>query len=125
MATTMSKYQCSHVESHALSTALQASWLPSNFQIDIVAISSSHMSLNNGKFYVTQGHKNIYALMNFSKSDDITDKHIRDAIGAHKLEAIYGGTILENNLPIIEKCITPSWVSHTWKFMWEKNIMFQ
>ena len=25
----------------------------------------------------------------------------------------------------MEKCITQSWVEHTWKFMWEKNIIVQ
>ena len=56
--------------------------------------------------------------MDFGKSDDITGKHIRDAIEAHKLEVGYSGTILENNLLILEKCITLSWISHTWTFMW-------
>ena len=53
--------------------------------------------------------------MNFGESDDIVGNHIRDDIEAHKLEAGCGGNLLENNLPILENCITPSWVSNTGK----------
>ena len=102
MATNISESQFSHVESTILSTALQASGLPYNFHRDIVTGASSHIGLNNSKLYVTQEHKNICNLVDFWKSDNIAGKHIRDAIEAHKLEAVCGGTLFKNNL------ITPS-----------------
>ena len=101
VATTISESQCSHVESPALSNALEASELPYNLQRDIVGIPSSHLGIKNGKLYVTQGRKHICALINFGDLDDITGKHIRGTIEAQKLEDGYGGTLFENNLPIL------------------------
>ena len=121
----MSKYQCSHIEYPDLITALQASGISYNFQRDIIAGPSYHLGINNGKIYVTQGHKHICALTNFWKSENIEGKHTRDAIKAHKMESGCGVNIFKTNLPIIEKCITKYWVSHTWKFMWEKDIIVQ
>ena len=99
----MSKYKRSHIENLALSTSLQASGLPSNFQRDIVAGSYSHLDINNGKPYVSKVRKHICALTSFGKSDNITGKHIKDVTKAHKLEIGCGGTLFENNLPILEK----------------------
>ena len=113
MATTISESQYSHMEYPDLSTALQASGTPYNFQRDIAVVPYYHLGLNNGKIYVDQGRKHICDMINFGKSDDITGKNIRYNIKAHKLEAGYGGTLFENNLPILEKCITTSWVPHT------------
>ena len=101
VATTLSEYQYSHMESPALGTFPQASVLPSNLQRDITAGPSSHLGLNNGNLYVTQGRKHIYSLMDFGKSDDITGKHIRDGVEVHKLEAGLVGTLFKNNLPIL------------------------
>ena len=69
--------------------------------------------------------KGICALIDFGNSDKITGKHIRDAIEAHKIEALCGGNLFENNLPILEKWTTPSWISHTWKYTKEDSIIFQ
>ena len=63
MVITMSKSQRSQVESPALSTALQASGLPLNFQIDTLAGPSYQLGFNHVKFYYTQGSKHICALI--------------------------------------------------------------
>ena len=63
--------------------------------------------------------------MGFEKSNDITDKNIIDTIEAHKLESGCRGNIFENNHPILERYVNPYWVSHKWKFMWEKSIIIQ
>ena len=93
MATTISESQFSYVEYTALSTNLQLSGLSYSFQIDIVAVPSYHIGINNGKLYFTQGQKHICDLMTFGKSYDITGKHIRESIEVHKLEYGYGGTL--------------------------------
>ena len=89
----MSESQFSHVEYTALSTTLQASGLSYSFQIDIFVVPSSHIDINNGKLYFTQGRKHICDLINFGDSYDITGKHIRESTEEHKLEYVYGGTL--------------------------------
>ena len=63
--------------------------------------------------------------MNFGISDAITRRHIRDDIEEHKIESGCGGTLFENNYTILMDCITPPWITHTWKFMWERNTIVQ
>ena len=89
----MSTSQLYHVKYPALSTALQDSGPPSNFQIEIFSGPSSHRGLSNGKLYVTQGHKHICALTNLGSQatlqTNISDTPLRRKNWKLGAEALY------------------------------------
>ena len=65
VATNMTENQCKNIKYPDLVTVLKSAGLTSNFQIDIVAGIYYLLGLNNGILCVMQGHKQIYAMMNF------------------------------------------------------------
>ena len=63
--------------------------------------------------------------MNFVQSNNITGSHIQDAIKYYKMDVGYGGTLFENKYHTLKHCITPTWISYSWQFMWGNNILIQ
>ena len=114
-----------YIEYPALCSALKATGLPSNTKRDIVAGPSSLLGINNWSLYVTQGWKHILDLMNLGKSNCITGQHLREYIENHRLDIKYSGFIFSNNLPPLTKCTTKSWITKTWKFLCEKNMVIE
>ena len=96
-----------------------------NIQRDIVAAPLSLLGLNNGNLYGTQGKKHIHALMDHGYIINTTGHHLRDLTESHKLEIGCSGKIFSNNLPALYGCISPFWISHTWKFMRDKNLSLE
>ena len=82
----MNGKQCHHIESTALCSALQASGLPSNMQIYIVAGPISSIVINNRTIHGNQGLKHLMSLMKFGKTDSITGKKLIASPESTKLE---------------------------------------
>ena len=81
------------------------------------------LGLNNGSLYGTQGKKHLYVILNESRADSITVNNIRDIIKAYKLELGLPQYIFRNCLPPLGKCLTPTCIKHTWKFMDKYDIL--
>ena len=118
IATSMNDKQCHHMESPALCSALQTSWIPSNMQRGIVAGTLEFLGIKNSTIYGTQGLKQIMALMNFGKTDSITGKQLRDSLESTKLEVGCSGPLFTNNFTSLSNCITDTWITNTWRFLW-------
>ena len=106
----MNDKQCHHIGSPALCFALKASGLPSNMQRYIVAGPLSSLGLNNRKIYGTQVLKHIMALMNFGKTDSITEKQLRASLESTNMEVGFSGTLFMNNYTSLSNCITNTWI---------------
>ena len=63
--------------------------------------------------------------MNLGKSKFITGQHLRDSIEAHKLYIGYPGSLFTNNFSPLSKFTPTSWITNTWKFLWEKNMVVE
>ena len=63
----------------------------------------------------------ICSLIIFGTSRSIPVHHLRYAIKSHKLEIGFYGSLIFNNHISLSKCVTSSFITHMWKFMWEKN----
>ena len=63
--------------------------------------------------------------MNLDKSNCITGQHLREYIEDHRLDIKYSGFIFSNNLPPLTKCTTKSWITKTWEFLCEKNMVIE
>ena len=83
------------------------------------------LDLNNGSLYRTLGRKYLHKILNESKADSFMGHHIRDAIKDHKLELGLPQDIFSNCLTLLEKCLTPIWITHTWQFMDKYEILFE
>ena len=121
----MNDKQFYHIESPALCSALQAWWIPSNMQRDIVSGPLSSLGLNNRTIFGTQGLKHIMAIMNFDKTDSVTGKQLRASLESTKLEVGWSGPLFTNNYPSLSNCITDNWISNTRKFLWEYNLVLE
>ena len=109
--------QCQHVDSPTLCSALQYVVLLLNTQRE--------KGLNNGCLYCSKGQKAILALMEFRKSDFITTHHLWDSTEDRKLEIGCSGPLFENNISPLTKCTTKSWVTITWNFLWDNNMVIE
>ena len=63
--------------------------------------------------------------MDHNPSNNTTWHHIWDLIEAHKIEIGCLGNIFSKNIPALSWCISLSWISHTWKFMWDKKLSIE
>lgn len=123
VATTLSQSQCKHIEAPSLAAALQSSGLPSNFPRDVIRGSSDLLGLDCEDLYTTQGLKHIRALLDFGESESITGKSLRAGIQKHKVETGLGMSLFEQDIALLNKCVTETWFTHVWRFLQEKGII--
>lgn len=122
LATTLTEKDCVHIEAPALEAALQACGMPSNMPREVVYGPERYLGLNHGSIYHTQGAKHIQALMDFGETATITGHQIRALIEGHKVELGVGGTLFENDWSRFHCCVTSTWVSDTWRYLWQQGI---
>ena len=65
------------------------------------------------------------ALLNFGKTDSITGKQLRASPESTKLEVGCSGPLFTNSYPSLSNCITDTWISNTWKLLWEYNLAIE
>eukprot|EP00957_Ditylum_brightwellii_P196119 14943120-Ditylum_brightwellii.AAC.1 len=81
------------------------------------------MDLNGRSLYTTQGFKHIRALLDHGSSESLSGKYIRACIERLKFKVGTGSSFFCNNFNTFQHCATKTWISHTWKYMWEKKIV--
>ena len=59
--------------------------------------------------------------MDHSKGENITVKQLREILESYKMEIGTGSPLLSNLYKIFKHCITNTWVSHSFKYMWKNN----
>lgn len=125
VATTLSMKQCRYIEAPASTQAPKSSGLLSNTSKPVLQGNADHLGLGDGSLYGTQGRKHVCALVNHGKSNSITGHHIRDLIEGHKLEIGCGGSLFANNYPLLARCLTPTWITNTWEFLWRNSLVLE
>ena len=119
---TMTTKQWHYIESLDLCISIKSSRTPPNTQIHTVYGPYLLIGFKNVSLYGTQGLKYILALMNLGKIDCIIGQHLRDSIEAHKLDIFWSGTLLTNNFPPLPNLTPNSWITNTWRFLFNKNM---
>jgi hypothetical protein len=122
LATTLTEKECKHIEAPALAAGLQAAGLPSNLPRSVVYGPDEYLGMNHGSLYHSQEAKHIQAIMDYGTTKTITGHQIRALIEGHKLEIGLGGPIFEKDWEQLRECVTPTWITDTWRYMWIEGI---
>jgi hypothetical protein len=120
--TTLSRAQCSKLTSIVARYALPRCGVVSSFPRAIMHAPLQFGGLQIPDLYIEQGIAHISKLVRYSQtSRHSTGILLRHSCEAFKLEGGCSGPIF--SLPgVLEAVMTPSWVTHTWRFLREFGI---
>eukprot|EP00957_Ditylum_brightwellii_P180559 13754420-Ditylum_brightwellii.AAC.1 len=99
--------------------------MPSNFPQSILYGPQEYLGLNAHCLFTTQGFKHVNALMEYGNTDTITGKEMRAIIERHKVEHGCPTSSFETKYKTHGKCTTSTWMTSTWKFMEENNLLLK
>jgi len=121
MATTFTQQECDQILSLALKVALPAIGLNCHFPRDMIFGLNDHHGLGLPHLYNTQGFWHLQALMKFGASLDSTGKLLLHSYEALQLELGLPGEVFEYQYEVWKLLVTPTWMTHTWKYACEKG----
>ena len=122
-ATTLTQTQCDQVMAPCFRQGLLVAGIMSSFPRAILQAPHDYYGLGITNLYLEQGIQHILSILRYGpNTDDSTGKLIRLGLETLRLELRLNGQPLSQDWPTLHQLATPTWLTHTWRFMWDNNI---
>jgi len=125
-ATTLTQTQCDQVMAPCYRRGLPAVGIMCSFPRAILQAPYDYYGLGITNLYLEQGIQHILAILRYGpNNDDSTGKLIRLGLETLHLELGLNGHLLSLDWPTLHHMTTPTWITHTWRFMHENGISIE